>query len=110
MRPLIVPAPHQSDGDLARLLTGLAKELGLPGDAIATDTGGPRVAYRVDTAIYDAWLIEQGHSVIPADDAVPAAGTASGDLDPAGAGVEGSAAPAASTTTSKSSKRKAAAA
>jgi hypothetical protein len=113
-QPLIVPAPHQSDQALAQQLTGLARELGLPSSAIATDTGGPRVAYRVATELYDAWLIEMGAIpaapepvALPAQDSSAAATAAAGD-DSAGAGVEGSVAPAVSTTTKKKQSGKAA--
>lgn len=98
---VIVPAPHQTDQELAQQLVGLARELGLDSGAIATDTSGPRMAFRVSQDLYDAWLIELG--AIPAGDDTggqESAGAAD-DSDPAGAGAKGSAAPAASPITTR---------
>lgn len=87
MRPLIVPAPHQTDQQLAQLLLGLAAEQGLPASVVEVDSTGPRNAYRVTEPLYDAWLAE-----IAGDG--PQTGEPVTDEDQAGAGVEGSAAPA----------------
>lgn len=105
MRPLIVPAPHQTDQELAQQIVRLTGQLGLPSSAVATDSGGPRLAYRVEQPIYDAWLREMGinpDAPAQASTTTAAVSVTATAKSTAGAGVEGSAAPAApSTTTTK---------
>lgn len=103
MRALITTSPGQSVGELAGLLNALATDLGMPG-TVATDTSGPRMAFRVPPQVYDAWLSETG---VNAADAPPEpVATKAAAYPPAaatepGAAVEGSAAPTTKKTRAK---------